>query len=139
MPNLNCRTFTRAIAVLCTLCVLQLSLLARSNEVHRPRIYKAGRNPDPQAARNVAMILGVGRHVVIRDHDRKTLRGHIEAISEDKLTIRRDGTNQSLEFDFQSVNYLEQNMTRSAKWFIIGAAVAVTVVILVTWYQGAFG
>ncbi|MSO21043.1 MAG: hypothetical protein EXQ56_11390 [Acidobacteria bacterium] len=98
------------------------------------RVYRAGEHPDPASARSVATALGQGKHVVVRLYNRKTYRGHIEAIDEMQFSIRLDRNNIFVKHDIVEIAYLEQSLNQYAKRaIIVGVAVGVAVLIVVKW------
>jgi hypothetical protein len=138
------QTRKRITATVCLLCMLAqvAAQPAGAQATIMPavepatRVYRAGKNPDPAMAREVAMALGTGRHVVTRLHTGKTYRGHIEAIDERQFSIRLDHNKGALTIPYADVVYLEQNLTKAAKILIgIGVGVGVVLAALVIWAE----
>ena len=121
-------------AVVCMLALTYQAATAHSVDLEKQRrVYRARKAPDPAAARRVALVLGEGKHIVVRLHSGKTHRGHLQAIEPSQLRIRLDHTGRSLEVPFDEVAYLEQNLTRRAKIAIVagvGAAAFFTIFFL---------
>jgi hypothetical protein len=121
-------------AVLCMLGLTHQAATAHSVDLEKQRpVYRASKAPDPAAARRVALVLGEGKHIVVRLHSGKTHRGHIQAIDPSQFRVRIDRTGRSLEISFDEVAYLEQNLTRRAKIAIVaavGAAAFLTIFFL---------
>jgi hypothetical protein len=128
----------RATAVACLLCLFaQVSFgqaVATSGREPATRVYHVGKNLDPAIARDVAMALGMGEHVVTRLHNGRTYRGHIEAIDEAQFSIHLDHNKGSLTIPYADVTYLEQNLTKAAKILIgIGVGVGAVLASLFIW------
>lgn len=130
----------RIIAASCLLCILTQGAAGQSTASPgaepAKRVYRAAKNPDPAIARDVAMALGRGKHVVVRLHTGKTFRGHIEAIDETRLSIRLDHNKGLLAVPYADLAYLEQNLTKAAKiWIGIGVGAGAVLAALVIWAE----
>ena len=129
----------RVPAAVCLLCFLTQIVSGQSIGPEREpatRVYRADESPDPAVARDVAIALGKGRHVVTRLHAGKTYRGHITSIDPAQLTIRLDHKKGLLVVPYAEIAYLEQNLTKAAKvWIGIGIGVGAVLGALIIWAE----
>jgi hypothetical protein len=129
------QTGTRITAAVCLACILTQAALGQSIATEpATKVYRAGNNPDPAMARDVATALGEGRHVVTQLQTGQTYRGHITAIDNSQFSILLDHNKGLLAIPYGDVVYLEQKLTTAAKLLIgIGVGVGVVLAGLFIW------
>jgi small nuclear ribonucleoprotein (snRNP)-like protein len=93
-------------------------------------IYKAPGLTDSAEVRRVAMALGAGRHVATRLAEGRTLRGHIQAIEQGHFALLLDEGGGLVQVPYSQVRYLEQNLSRGAKFAIIFGAIGGTILLV---------
>ena len=93
------------------------------------RRFTAHQTAEPEAARRVVVMLGVGQHIMVNPKGAPAIHGNIQAIDADQFTVIPDHSTAPVTIAYNDIRHVEKNLTFGGTIVLVVLIVAAVVVI----------